>query len=366
LVLLPSCEPTNSNSFTTLGSELLHAISVIILNWNGKQFLRDCLSALRRQTLRDFEAILVDNGSQDGSAEYVRTHFPEVKLLALPDNRGFTGGNIAGYEQTRGELVVLLNNDTEAHPNWLEEIYRASQTYPKAGSFASKMMYFDERGRVENCGFDLGIAGTTLDLGRDELDGPDWSHPRNVFGACGGAVAYRRSMLDDVGFLDPEFFLIYEDVDLSFRAQLRGYDCVYIPGAIVYHHYRASIGKSSARQVFFSQRNIELVYLKNMPLGLILRSMPERLIYEVGAAVYFVRHGAGSDFLRAKLDVVRCLPQILRQRKEIQKGRTASTSQLKMALRKSMLSNKGKKFRSAWSASAAKKISQSTSVFGDY
>jgi GT2 family glycosyltransferase len=143
-------------------------ISVIILNWNGKPFLEDCLSAMRRQTFWDFETILVDNGSNDGSVEYVRSQFPEIKLLALPENLGFTGENIVGYAQASGDLVVLLNNDTEAHPNWLEEIHKASHSYSDAGSFASKIMYFDERGRMENCGFDLETGGAAADLGRDE------------------------------------------------------------------------------------------------------------------------------------------------------------------------------------------------------
>ena len=327
---------------------LMPKISVIVVNWNGKHFLEECLSALRRQTFRDFETILVDNGSEDGSVEYVRKHFPEVNALALPDNRGFTGGNIAGYGQTSGDLVVLLNNDTEAHPDWLAEIHRASQDHPKAGSFASKMLYFDERGRVENCGFDLGIEGTTVDLGRDEPDGLAWAQPRKVFGGCGGAVAYRRTMLKDIGFLDPEFFMIYEDADLSFRAQLRGYECVYVPGALVYHRYRATIGKAPSRQVFYSQRNIELLYLKNMPLGLILRSAPQRLAYEVGAAIDFSGKGAGAAFLRAKLDVLRCLPSILRKRRDIQKSKTTTNAQLLAIMRGASFSNKWKKLRSLW------------------
>lgn len=321
-------------------------LSVIVVNWNGKYLLGECLSALRQQTFRDFETVLVDNGSEDGSVEYVRTQFPEAKVVPLPDNRGFTGGNIAGYEQARGDLIVLLNNDTEAHPQWLEEIHRASQSYPNAGSFASKMLYFDDRGRVENCGFDLGIAGATVDLGRDEPDGPAWAQPRKVFGGCGGAVAYRRRMLEDIGFLDPDFFMIYEDVDLSFRAQLSGYECVYIPSAIVYHRYRVTIGKAPLRQVFYSQRNIEFVHLKNMPLGLILRSAPQRFAYEVGAAIYFFRQGAGFTFLRAKLDVLRCLPSILRKRREIQKKKTTTNLQMRAILRRSSFSDKWKKLRS--------------------
>jgi GT2 family glycosyltransferase len=323
-------------------------ISVIVVNWNGKHFLGECLSALKRQTFRDFETILVDNGSEDGSVEYVRTQFPEAKVVPLPENRGFTGGNIAGYEQASGDLIVLLNNDTEAHSKWLEEIHRASQAYPDAGSFASKMLYFDDRGRVENCGFDLGIEGATVDLGRDEPDGPAWAQPGKVFGGCGGAVAYRRKMLEDIGFLDPEFFMIYEDVDLSFRAQLCGYVCFYLPSAIVFHRYRATIGKAPSRQVFYSQRNIEFVYLKNMPLGLILRSAPQRLAYEVGAAIYFARLGAGSAFLRAKLDVLRSLPSILRKRREIQKKKTTTNFQMRGMMRRSLFSDKRKKLRSVW------------------
>src|SRR5215471_6394627 len=286
-------------------------ISVIIVNWNGKDFLNDCLSSLRTQTFRDFETIFVDNGSQDGSVEYVREHFPEVRLLALDSNLGFTGGNIAGYELSTGPLLALLNNDTEAHPKWLESIYCGSLAYVNAGSFASKMMYFDNRKQIENCGFELGRAGTTLEIGRDQTDGPTFAQPRKVFGACGGAAAYRRSMLDDIGFLDPDFFMIYEDVDLSFRAQLSGYECVYLPRAIVYHRYRSTLGRVPPAQVFYAQRNIEFVYLTNIPANLMLRSIPWRIAYEFGSAVYFIRHRAGSDFVRAKIAALRKLPAIL-------------------------------------------------------
>ena len=322
-------------------------MSVIVVNWNGKHFLADCLGALRRQTFRDFETIFVDNGSADGSAAYVKENFPEAKLLALPDNRGFTGGNIAGYQQAQGDLIVLLNNDTEAHPRWLEEIHKASLDFPEAGSFASKMMYFDRREQIENCGFGVCVAGTTIDLGRDEPDGPLWTAPREVFGACGGAVAYRRSMLDEIGFLDPDFFMVYEDVDLSFRARLRGYRCIYVPDAIVYHRYRATLGKRPAHQVFYSQRNIEFVYWKNMPAGLILRSTLQRLLYEIGAAIYFVRRGSGAAFLRSKFDVLRHFPQIVKKRRQIQRKKTVANSQILKLMQPNFMS-KWRKLLSSW------------------
>jgi len=322
-------------------------ISVIIVNWNGKQFLAECLGALRRQSFRNFETILVDNGSTDGSVDYVRNCFPEVKLLPLPDNRGFTGGNIAGLEHARGDLIVLLNNDTEAHPAWLEELHKARATFPHAGSFASKMMYFDQRERIENCGFGLGTAGVTVDLGRDQLDGPEWTTPREVFGACGGAVAYRRSMLDDIGFLDPDFFMVYEDVDLSFRAQLRGYRCMYIPSAIVFHRYRATLGARPARQVFYSQRNIEYVYFKNMPGELILLSLLQRFLYEIGAAIYFARSGTASSFLRSKFEALKHFPALLRKRRQIQQAKTVETSRM-LALMTPVFGAKWRKLRSTF------------------
>ena len=322
-------------------------ISVIVVNWNGKHFLETCLSALRRQTFRDFETILVDNDSQDGSAEYVHSNFREVRLIALSENRGFTGGNIAGWEHSHGNLIVLLNNDTEAHPHWLEEIHKASMEFPQAGSFASKMLLFDDRDRIDNCGFDLTSAGLTMDLGRGEENGPAWAAPRKVFGACGGAAAYRRDMLNDVGFLDDIFFMTYEDVDLGFRCQLRGYECMFVAEAIVYHRYRATMTKYPARQAFFSQRNIEFVYLKNLPLGLILRSLPQRLLYQVGGAIYFSRQGVGLAFVKAKLDAIRHLPLMLQKRKSIQSRRTVGNDQLRLLMRHDWLAAKWKKLLSS-------------------
>lgn len=322
-------------------------ITVIVVNWNGRQFLEACLGSLRRQIFRDFEIVLVDNGSTDGSTEFVRAGFPEVRLIALTENRGFTGGNIAGYENASGELIVLLNNDTEAHPRWLEQIHHAALQFPEAGSFASKMMYFDCRNKIENCGFNVGTEGTTIDLGRDERDGPEWSSPREVFGACGGAVAYRQSMLNDIGFLDPDFFMVYEDVDLSFRARLRGYACMYIPTAVVFHRYRATLGSQPSHQVFYSQRNIEFVYLKNMPTGLMLRSALQRLLYEAGAAIYFLHLGSGSAFLRSKLDVFRHLSRIYRKRREIQRGRTVQNSHILQVMQPTLMS-KWRKLLSSW------------------
>lgn len=328
-------------------------ITVIVINWNGKHFLETCLSALQGQTFRDFETILVDNGSEDGSVEFVLENFPEIRLIALERNIGFAAGNLAGYQQSRGDWVVLLNNDTEADANWLFAVHEAAAAFPEAGMLASKMLYFDERNKIDNCGFDLTTAGATLDLGRDEKDSEQWKKTFPVFGACGGAVAYRRRMLEDIGFLDPTFFMTYEDADLSFRAQMRGYECMFVPGAVVYHRYRATMRTEPARQVYYSQRNIEFLYLKNMPAGLMLRYLPQRILYEVGAGFYFIRMGAGMPFLKAKWDALRQLPRILKKRKQIQMRRTVSDAKLRAMMRTNCLESKWDKFISAWRKPAA-------------
>jgi GT2 family glycosyltransferase len=323
-------------------------ISVIVVNWNGKEFLDVCFTALRRQTFRGFETILVDNGSTDESVEYMQKNFPEVRLVELDKNKGFAGGNNAGYQAASGKWIVLLNNDTEADARWLEEIYKTAKENPDVGAIASKMLYFDERHRIDNCGFSLSRGGMTIDLGRGELDGAVWSGVRKVFGASGGAGAYRREMLQETGFLDEDLFIIYEDVDLAFRAQLYGYECVLAPGAIVYHRYRRTLGKNPALQVYFAQRNIELVYIKNMPLALIARHAPQRLVYEIGAALYFFRQGKGMAFIKAKMDVFSRLPSTLKKRQAIQRRRVVSNANLRIMFSEVRLGPKWRKFWSAW------------------
>ena len=196
----------------------------------------------------------------------------------------------------------------------------------------------------------LGLP-TAVDLGRDEQDvGQSGRNLRKVTLALGGAAAYRRSMLEDIGFLDPDFFMTFEDLDISFRGQLQwGYECVFIPARdCLSPPWHATRKKNPAQDVFFSQRNIELAYLKNMPLGMILNSLPHRLVYEFGGAAYFTKLGVGTAFFKAKMDAIRRLPSLLRKRKELQKRRTLTNQQLRSMLLHYRLRPKWKKFSSAW------------------
>lgn len=303
------------------------ACSVVVVNWNGRHHLDACLGALRRQTFRDFEVLLVDNGSSDGSLELVRASYPWVELVALPDNRGFSGGNNEGIRRARGRYVALLNNDTEVEPDWLAELVGAIEARADVGLCASQVLFFDRRDTLDSAGDYFGTNGVAGKRGHLE-PAARYPEPQEVFGACAAAALYRRSLLDQIGLLDEDFFLIFEDADLSFRARLAGHRCLYVPSARVYHKTNASIGTYSHTYVYYGQRNVEYVYLQNMPLPLLLKYLPAHLFYGLLAAAFFASRGRLWSFLRAKAAVLASLPAVLRKRRLVQSRRVVTIAEL--------------------------------------
>lgn len=243
-------------------------VSIIIPHLNGKHHLDDCLGSLRRQTYSTFEVILVDNGSTDGSQEYTRTHYPEVKLLELNKNMGFTGACNAGYNFSTGEVVVLLNNDTEVDSRWIETLVNAFERVPLAGSVASKMLLFDQRNVIHTAGDYYRSDGIPGNRGVWQEDVGQYDQESFVFSACGGAAAYRRDLLAEIGFLDDDFFFSCEDVDLAWRVNLAGFRVLYAPDAVVYHKLKASAG-SGATSSYYDGRNFLYVIWKNYPSTLL-------------------------------------------------------------------------------------------------
>lgn len=243
----------------------MYVASVIIPHWNGKQHLDDCLNALRQQTVSEFEVILVDNGSTDGSQAYVRERFPEVRLLELGENRGFTGACNAGYAASQGGVVILLNNDTEVERGWLAAIVSAFERHPQVGIVASKMLLFDRRTVFHAAGDFYRVDGIPGNRGVWTEDVGQYEEEELVFGACGGASAYRRTLLDEIGFLDDDFFFSCEDVDISWRAHLAGWQVLYVPTAVVYHKLKATGG--SVMGSYYDGRNFLYVLWKNVPAG---------------------------------------------------------------------------------------------------
>jgi len=216
--------------------------SVVIPNWNGAHHLPVCLESLRRQTYPDVEVIIADNGSTDESLELLARDYTKVQVLALGENRGFAGACNAGMQAARGEFVVLLNNDTETDPRWLEQVVAAFQRHPEAGIVASKMLLFDQRDTFHTAGDFYRVDGTPGNRGVWQKDTGQYDREEYVFSACGGSAAYRKITLDQVGLLDETFFFSCEDVDLAWRAQLTGWRCIYAPKAVVYHKRSATGG----------------------------------------------------------------------------------------------------------------------------
>jgi GT2 family glycosyltransferase len=318
--------------------------SVIVINYNGLEHLSVCLGSLSTQTHRSYEIILVDNGSTDGSEAYVRSAFPAVRVVRLDRNVGFCGGNNVGFLVARGSFVALLNNDTEVEPQWLEALCMAMNSDPMVGLCASRMIRFSDRGVIDNAGDLLTPAGCAVERGRGQANGPRFSETCEVFGACAGAALYRRSMLDDIGLLDEHLFLTYEDLDLSFRARLAGYRCLYVGSATMYHKVRGTMNSFPAQQVFQSQRNIEWVWMKNMPGWLMFKYFHHRVFYWFGSAAFFIRQGHGLTFAKAKVAALAgCVP-ILRQRRRIQKSRRVSISALEELLFHDWITVKARKF----------------------
>jgi GT2 family glycosyltransferase len=310
-------------------STLYPLISIVIVNWNGAAHLAVCLDALRAQTYRHFEVIVADNASHDESLDLLARDYPEVKVVALPENRGFTGGNNAGIRAARGEFIILLNNDTEVDPHWLEEIIATFERHPEAGLVASKMKLFDRRDTFHTAGDFYRLDGLPGNRGVWEIDRGQYDREEYVFSACGGSAAYRKAMLDQIGLLDEDFFYSCEDIDLAWRAQLASWKCVYAPKAVVYHKLSATGGGATAS--FYDGRNFIYVIAKNYPSSLwkIYRGAIIRQQWSLFVeALRAWRGEAARARMRGMISGVLHLPQLLRKRRIIQAARKVDDAYL--------------------------------------
>ena len=314
-------------------------LKVIIVNWNGRELLTECLESLRGQEYKSLDITLADNGSIDGSVDFVTQTYPEVSTIALQNNAGFSAANNIALQTVDSKYVALLNNDAVAHPMWLKTLVEALEVHPEAGFAASKMLFYDNPEVIDRAGDTYTRAGTGLLRGRgapaDKFNGQEW-----IFGACAGAALYRTEMLNDIGLFDEDFFLLYEDVDLSFRAQLKGYKCLYVPEAVVYHRASSSIVYDSSISVYYSHRNLEWVYVKNMPARLILKTILQHVIYDIASFFYFLMHGRGRDFVKAKMDALKGLKKTLEKRRRIQAARKVDDRYIWNLLNKEVFLNR--------------------------
>ena len=308
----------------------------MIPNWNGRRFLQTCLTSLRKQSFRDFETLLIDNGSTDGSLDFTARNFPEVRTISLGENRGFSVAVNAGIGASRTGLVALLNNDTEQDPEWLASLVRAADRHPEAGSFASKLVDFHDRRLLDGAGDALRLSGLPYRLGHGERDRRQFDAPGYVFGACAAAALYRRDMLEEVGLFDEDFVSYCEDADLSFRAQLAGYRCLYVPEAVVYHVGSASTGgKRSAPATRLGTRNSLSLLVKNLPLSAVPQLLPFSILDQVARLLITVAAGAGRAHFEGLAEAWRQLPLMLKKRREVQARKKVSDAHVRRLLRES-------------------------------
>ena len=311
-------------------------VSVIIPNWNTRKFLGPCLTSLRGQTFHDFETVLVDSSSTDDSLSFVAENFPEVGTVALGENRGFSGAVNAGIEASDAEFVALLNNDTEQDPAWLAELVRTADAHPKAGSFASKLVDFHDRRILDGAGDALRKSGLPYRLGHGERDRGQFEKRAPVFGACAAAALYRREMLDDIGLFDEDFFAYCEDGDLSFRAQLAGYGCLYVPEAIVYHVGSASTGgKRSPTATRLGTRNGLCLLVKDLPAPLVPGILLPFVGGQISRLAVTVLSGVLPAHLKGLVEALRLMSKMLRKRRDIQRRRRVPTAHIRTLLRDS-------------------------------
>lgn len=294
-------------------AEVSPKVSVVIVNYNGERYLETCLDSLRTQSYTDFEVILADNGSSDGSTDIVQRAYPEVILIQNTTNLGFARGTNEGIRASRGEYILTLNNDTRLDRNFIEEIVRPMIREGRIGICASKMLYPD--GRINSTGTCISRSGAAWDRGMSEPDRGQYEKAEEVFGACAGAALYRKKLLDEIGLFDEDFFMYMEDVDLAFRARLAGWRCVFVPKAIAYHHHGGTSGVGSDTAVYYGNRNMIWVAFKNFPPFLLITSLPWIIGRTIGTIWFYAVKDQLRVILRSKIDALYGLNLSLQKRK---------------------------------------------------
>lgn len=318
-------------------------VSVVIPNLNGRNLLGDCLTSLEKQTFRDFEVVLVDNASDDRSVDFVKDSFKWVaKIIENSENVGFAAASNQGINASCGEFIALLNNDTEAHPEWLEQLVKAAEANPGSGMFASKTLFFDDRNIIDTTGHLFYPDGLNRGRGRLETDEGQYDDKTDVFFPSGCAGLYRRAMFDEIGLFDEYHFAYGDDTDVGVRGRLAGYGCLFVPDAVVYHHYSMTTGVYSPAKVYLVERNRIWIVWKYFPTKHLLMSpfyTMVRYLYQLygalsgrGAAGKFTREYSPWKLywavLRSYFSAFRGLPRVLGERKKMMKLKKVTSKEV--------------------------------------
>jgi GT2 family glycosyltransferase len=301
-------------------------VYVVVLNWNGKEMLEPCLESLKKQT-HPAEIVLVDNGSTDGSVEFLEASFPDIHLLKKSINHGFAGGVNIGikYAMKHGaEAVALFNNDAVAEPRWLKNLVEAMKTDDRVGIVTGRLTQMDKI-HLDSTGDFYTVWGMPFPRGRNQKAAGKYDIQEEVFGASGGASLYRVTMFEDIGTFDESFFAYYEDVDVSFRARLAGWKIIYTPKAVAYHHISATSSRLGSFSRYHSIKNFHLLYIKNMPGVLFWKYLPLFIVQDLRLAASSTLRGGLLAYLKGFSKFLLLLPGAIKKRRHIQSSRKIST-----------------------------------------
>lgn len=317
------------------------SVAVIVVNWNRRDLLRECLLSLEAQRDVGFEVIVVDNGSEDGSVQMLRAEFAcstrfRLRIVENSCNRGFCGANNQGIELAEAEFIALLNNDAEAEPDWLAAMLPAFQD-ASVGMAACKVLVWESPEKIDKVGHLIYPDGQNRGRGTGEFDRGQYDREEEALWPDGCAAMYRSAMLEEIGGFDEDFFAYADDAELGLRARIAGWKCQYMPGAVVRHHRGATLGVFSLRRVELIERNRILLAAKLFPWSLLWLNpfyFGLRLCAGAWAALRgkgeIGRFSAGTSrvqvalaLLRADLEALRMLPRILRKRRDIKRRLTS-------------------------------------------
>jgi GT2 family glycosyltransferase len=306
--------------------------AVLVVNWNGGELLSRCLESLERQRRRPDHVVVVDNASTDDSLERSAHLLQHVQLIKLTENAGFArANNIAARAARQFDSLALLNPDAVAEPDWLDELMRAAERTPSAAAFASQMRLASTPEYLDGAGDSYHVSGRAWRNGHRAAAATWPAVDVEVFAPCAASALYRREAFEDVGGFDEQFFCYFEDVDLGFRLRLRGHRCLYVPSAVVHHVGSASSGYRSDFAVYHGERNAVWTFVKDMPGPLFCLYLPQHLVLNIAALLYYPWRGQGRVVLKAKLDALRGLGAVLRRRGAVQRRRQVGLLALRRA-----------------------------------
>ena len=309
------------------------SLSILLVNYNGLAHLEECFASISSQSFKDFEVVMVDNASKDGSIAFVAERFPWVKVVRSPANLGFAGGNNFGLPHCTGRNIFFLNNDTRLADGALAALDQAIREHAPVRVFACFLVNYSDHTLVDSAGDSLYAAGPTFSFSRYPVS--MFTAPRPITSPCAGAAVYARAVLDKIGAFDEDFFLNFEDLDLGFRAQHAGEKILFLPQVKVYHKGSATLGgKKSAISTYYAEKNYGLFLLKNFPLLNLIRFLPAFIFVKTARLISLSIGGGVYHYFRGNFAFLRQVPLMLPKRRKILASSTLSSRQFDALLRK--------------------------------